>query len=93
MGKTIYRLECATMCGRQIDNVRRIPKGWQGVERVRSLRESRRLKPRPDEDEGDFSLLDWNTHTGYCPDCIKENREDCRDELEAMKAHTERKSR
>lgn len=69
MARTIYRLSCEEcMCG--VDGVRKIPKGWRNVERIRSLRESRRVTPRPGETN--FSLSDWETHFGICPDCAKE---------------------
>lgn len=68
--RTIYRLECSE-CLKSIDGTRRKPKRWRSIGRVRSLRESRRINARPGETN--FSLSDWNTHTGVCPDCIKEN--------------------
>ena len=76
MSKTIYRLWC-TGCHHEHDTGRpakRPPRGWKDVRRIRSLRDSRRLTPRPGE--RDFSLTDWETHHGLCPDCVKEGVEE-----------------
>lgn len=72
MAKTIYRLEC-NECSASVDGVRRIPKGWKGVYRIQSLRESRRDSRR---DGVKVDLLAWQTHMGWCPNCAEEYREE-----------------
>lgn len=65
--KTLYRITC-TECSCEHDGTHDVS-GWQNVERVQSLRDSR--KPLR---KGDMNPLAsaWYTHLGLCPDCVKE---------------------
>lgn len=67
-----YRLGCSAGCFRgDCDGVRAIPKGWRHVGKVQSLRASLSTYG----DEGDpptprgYSVFDWETHMGVCPEC------------------------
>ena len=66
-----YRLECRGGCGRQMDGVKTLPIDWTDIEEVRSLRDA--LSTYDDEGDPDpppgFSLCDWETHCGLCPEC------------------------
>ncbi|MFO0806711.1 MAG: hypothetical protein U0791_26700 [Gemmataceae bacterium] len=73
-----YRLACRGMCLRDdYDGVRELPTDWVGIEETQSLRDA--LSVFDDDEEGrpdGYSLLDWETHTGYCPNCKSEAEED-----------------
>ena len=63
---TIYRIQCE-LCMRELDDHPGKPEGWTDIVRYQSLRDSRRVTPRPGE--VNFSLSDWQTHFGVCPEC------------------------
>jgi hypothetical protein len=42
--------------------------GWKCVERVQSYRESCSTMEQPG-----YSVLDWWTHLGWCPDCAPDD--------------------
>lgn len=68
------RLECCG-CFMQHDGIRKIPKGWTKVFRVRSLRESMTTYEDGDPDPPPgYSVFDWETHAGLCPKCSKKDR-------------------
>jgi len=66
MNEGRIRLAC-TGCDRSdFDGVQRVPKSWADVHRVQSYRDSKRVVPDGDPS---FSVLEWYTHLGTCPDC------------------------
>jgi hypothetical protein len=44
-----------------------IRRGWQDVQRVQSYQQAGSTKEKPG-----YSVFDWWTHLGYCPDCVQE---------------------
>jgi hypothetical protein len=75
------RLGC-TYCDREDhDGIRVILKGWRSVIRVQTLAEACAVYENPEDEPEDYSVLDWQTHLGTCPDCAAE--EDRRDAEQA----------
>jgi hypothetical protein len=50
-----------------------IKNGWKEIERVRTYREACKTYHDPEDEPPGFSVLEWWTHIGYCPECAKEN--------------------
>jgi hypothetical protein len=48
-------------------------KGWTGIEEYQSFEASCKTYPNPDDAPRGFSVLDWYTHLGLCPDCARED--------------------
>lgn len=63
-----YRLACQGCDRDDFDGVKRLPKGWDYIRRVQSLKESLTTYDRDEYPKG-YSVLDWYTHMGICPDC------------------------
>lgn len=64
------RLECRAGCFEQHDGIHEVPAGWTDVEEVRSLEVS--MTTYEDGDGNPpwgYSVFDWETHTGVCPEC------------------------
>lgn len=67
-----YRLGC-TNCDREdFDGVKSLPKDWQDIGRIQSLKESMTTYEtlRDGEPPKGYSAMDWWTHLGLCPDCV-----------------------
>lgn len=66
-----FRLACVSCDRDDYDSVYRLPQNWTGIQKVQSLAES---KESVEEGDSTRSLLDWQTHTGYCPECQNAER-------------------
>ena len=60
------RLGCQHCDRSDFDGVDKLPKDWDDVSRVRSLKEALR---EVDKDDTTRSVFDWQTHLGTCPEC------------------------
>jgi hypothetical protein len=49
--------------------------GWQDIERRQTLRQSRQTFSSGRRPPKSFSILDWETHLGTCPECARESEE------------------
>lgn len=63
------RLACVSCNRTDCDMITRIPKGWIEVERVQSFRQSCQTYDDLEKQPPGFSVLQWWTHLGICPDC------------------------
>jgi len=69
-----YRLACDSCFREDFDGVKELPSDWTGIREFQSLKASMSTYDElgdPDEPPG-FSVLDWQTHFGLCPDCQKD---------------------
>ena len=81
MRKTI-RLACAT-CDRHDCNgisaaelKHAIKNGWKEVSRVQNYRESCKTCTNSDDAPRGYSVFEWWTHLGLCPECAKREGEE-----------------
>ena len=64
------RLACVDCDRDDCDGVAEIPAGWVDVSEVSSLAEALTTYEEGDgEPPEGYSVLDWYTHLGWCPDC------------------------
>lgn len=67
------RLACGNCFRDDCDGVKEIPPEWQDVSERQSLEDA--LTTYEDEEDGPppkgYSVLDWWTHIGTCPECAK----------------------
>lgn len=63
-----YRLGCQSCDRGDFDGVKRLPRNWDDVRRIQSLKESLTTYEGERPPPG-FSVMDWETHMGICPDC------------------------
>lgn len=66
------RLGCAGGCLRDdCDGIREIPPGWTDITEHQSLKDALSTYDDPGDPEPPkgYSVLDWETHFGICPDC------------------------
>lgn len=72
------RLACANCDREDMDGITRaellaaITAGWSEVRRVQSYEDACKVYDDPDEAPPGYSVLDWYTHLGFCPECGKE---------------------
>ena len=69
------RLECSE-CDEQHDGI--TPEelaqlGWSDVREIQSYEEACRTYDDPADEPPGYSVLDWQTHIGLCPECAKEH--------------------
>ncbi len=67
-----YRLGCSGGCFRDdFDGVKELPADWKDIFEVRTLADA--LTTYEDDEDGDpppgYSVMDWETHRGLCPNC------------------------
>lgn len=64
------RLRCRG-CNEGHDGILAIPAGWHAIEEIQSLEDSMTTYDGPDDPEPPkgYSVMDWETHDGFCPDC------------------------
>ena len=60
------RLGCQHCDRNDFDGVDKLPKDWDDISRVRSIKEALR---EVDQDDMTRSVFDWQTHLGVCPEC------------------------
>ena len=60
------RLGCQHCDRNDFDGVDKLPKDWDDICRVRSIKEALR---EVDPDDMTRSVFDWQTHLGVCPEC------------------------
>ncbi len=53
-----------------------IKNGWKEVERVQSYQQACRTYENTSQEPAGFSVFEWWTHLGCCPECAKEVGED-----------------
>lgn len=66
MTRKMIRLACIQCDRDDFDGVYKLPKDWESVTEVQSLRDSR---SQTDSEGRILSPLEWYTHVGTCPDC------------------------
>lgn len=68
------RLVCRG-CNQQLDGIPAVPEGWRDVNEVQSLESSLTTYDGPDDPTPPrgYSVFDWETHEGLCPDCPDES--------------------
>jgi hypothetical protein len=65
-----YRLGCGGGCFRDdFDGVKELPADWEDIREERSLKDALTTYDDPDDEPPGFSISDWETHFGLCPDC------------------------
>jgi hypothetical protein len=47
----------------------KVANGWAGVSREQTWKESATAYKNPEDAPPGYSVFDWWTHLGYCPDC------------------------
>ncbi len=63
---------CGSASCTDLDGVRQIPRGWTGVQREQTLRESLSIWDEDDDlSSHSRKRYAWWTHSGYCPECSK----------------------
>lgn len=79
--KREIRLACDTCFRDDMDGITRaelmaaIKSGWNHIRRVQSYEDSIKVYDDPAETPEGYSVLDWYTHNGQCPECRDEGRE------------------
>ena len=66
------RLACLGGCFRDDhDGIWVLPSDWTDIEEVQSLQDSLSVYDDDDDDPAPpgYSVMDWETHAGLCPDC------------------------
>lgn len=67
-----YRLACEGGCLRDdFNGVKELPSDWTGIYEYQTLKEALSTYEDdgdPDPPEG-YSVMDWETHRGTCPNC------------------------
>lgn len=66
----MIRLACLICDREDCDGIKCVPKDWHDVERVQTLRQARKTYDDPSKAPPGFSVFDWWTHLGVCPDCV-----------------------
>ena len=66
------RLACSECDRDDFDGIDELPKDWNDITDVQSLKESRREVAFDDQSR---SPLDWHTHIGTCPECQSKDSE------------------
>ncbi|MFO0887565.1 MAG: hypothetical protein U0790_00300 [Isosphaeraceae bacterium] len=46
--------------------------GWTGIRRVQAYRQAIKIYDQPILEPPGYSVLDWETHMGLCPECTAE---------------------
>ena len=52
--------------------LRRLKQGWKNVGRFQTYAQSIKTYDDPHDAPAGYSVLDWYTHLGDCPDCAEE---------------------
>jgi hypothetical protein len=66
------RLGCRAGCFRgDCDGIQDIPPGWRDVDEIQSLEDSMATYDGPNDppEPRGYSVTDWETHLGLCPEC------------------------
>ena len=71
------RLACENCFRDDCDGIKEIPPGWEGISEEQSLEMSMTTFDSEDDPDPpkDYSVLEWWTHLGLCPDCAAEGVE------------------
>lgn len=73
-----YRLGCCRCYRDDFDNLTRaefrraIASGWRDVSREQTYAQACKTYDNPADEPPGYSVLDWWTHLGMCPDCAAE---------------------
>jgi hypothetical protein len=62
------RGDCDGITAIQLRAARRA--GWQGIRRVQTYAQSCKTYHDPADQPTAYSVLDWETHVGVCPECV-----------------------
>ena len=71
------RLACCHCDRRDMDGItpsklrKLIRHGWEDVDRYQTYRQACRVYRNPAREPPGYSILDWWTHLGTCPDCVQ----------------------
>lgn len=67
-----YRLACQFCDRDDFDGVKSLPKDWDDIGQVQTLKQSLTTYDLPDDPKPPkgYGVLDWYTHMGTCPDCL-----------------------
>lgn len=63
------RLACFHCDREDFDGVSNLPKDWEDIGRVQTYHQAIKTYVDPSKTSPEFSVLDWFTHLGICPDC------------------------
>ncbi len=63
------RLSCSKCFRDDFDGVKLFPGGWLGIEEVQSLEASLTTYEDGETEPPGYSVFDWETHSGLCPEC------------------------
>lgn len=75
------RLECSECFRDDMDGVTEvelqaaIAAGWQNVHEWQSYEDAITTYDDPADEPPGYSVLDWSTHVGLCPECAREEEE------------------
>ena len=75
------RLACSVCFRDDMDGITRaeltaaIEDGWRDVDKVQSYEDSIKVHDDPDEAPPGYSVFDWYTHIGLCPECAVEDEQ------------------
>jgi hypothetical protein len=76
------RLACAFCDREDCDGITedelagKVDGGWESITERQTYQESIQVYDDPAEAPPDYSVFDWWTHVGYCPDCLEDLKED-----------------